>query len=167
MNEKPILKSSGKEQSFSTGAVRDTAEGKRLWHLVSPFLLKTIPPQGIITCGNVLEAMASVADFQVTAEKQHLIKAFTKLDGNYEDMIAWLEAGALRYEARNWEQGIPISRCIDSLWRHLIAVQQHRTDEDHKAAAKCNIMFIYHYLCVIETETMAPEINDLPKYTKK
>lgn len=56
------------------------------------------------------------------------------------------EKGAKKYDARNWEKGIPLSRYIDSALRHLFNHQDGQRDEDHMAAALWNIT------CFIETE---------------
>lgn len=65
------------------------------------------------------------------------------------------EAGARKYEDRNWEKGIPISRCIDSCMRHIYKYIAGWKDEDHLAAAMWNIASIMHY------ERYMPDMNDL------
>lgn len=158
------MKDSGVKQAFSTGAMRDTAEGKRWWHLVSPYLIQYLGIPPFATKENLDAAIQDIAWFQISKNPASLISAFSHLDGVYEDMIEWLEKGAVKYAKRNWEAGIPISRCMDSLWRHIKSMKEGKTDENHKAAAKCNIMFILHYMCVIRDGTMNPEIDDLPRY---
>jgi len=114
------VKSSGKEQQFQTGAVRDVSEDKPRPDLISPF--------------------------------------FEERLGN------WLMLGAKRYADRNWEKGIPISRCYASLRRHIMWWNQGKTDEDHLAAIACNIMFIIHNEEVVKRGILPPEIDDMPKY---
>lgn len=111
------MKDSGERQQFSTGAVRDTTEGKGRFDLVSPELL-----------------------FRLTH---------------------WLELGAKKYSDRNWENGMPISRCMDSGMRHLTKYLDGWDDEDHLAAAVFNIMAIMHF------EKHKPEMQDLPSWKKK
>jgi hypothetical protein len=83
----------------------------------------------------------------------------------FEDRLGnWLTKGAQKYEARNWEKGIPISRCVASLKRHLNAFIKGKTDEDHEAAIACNIMFIIHYQEMMERNKMTKEIDDMPHY---
>ena len=36
----------------------------------------------------------------------------------------WLRMGAVKYAERNWEKGMPFSRCVASLKRHLMKYQQ-------------------------------------------
>lgn len=57
-----------------------------------------------------------------------------------------LEKGARKYAERNWEQGIPTGRFMDSALRHLFRHLAGDRDEDHLAQAAWNV------LCLIETE---------------
>lgn len=50
--------------------------------------------------------------------------------------------GADKYGDRNWERGQPLSRYLDSCFRHLMAVMERLEDEDHEAACTWN-MFAY------------------------
>ena len=70
--------------------------------------------------------------------------------------------GAGKYAPRNWEKGIPWSRCLDSALRHLNKFQRGMTDEDHLAAAAWNIFAIIHY-----QELGMTEFNDIPDYNKE
>lgn len=114
------MNTSGSEQTFETGAVRDTDETKPRPDLISPFAL--------------------------------------------ERLGEWLRLGAKRYTPRNWEKGIPISRCTASLCRHLLKFQQGMQDEDHLAAIMCNAMFIMHYQEMMDRGRLPVELNDLPDY---
>lgn len=73
------------------------------------------------------------------------------------------EAGAIQYQDRNWEKGIPLSRFLSSGLRHTFAVLEGRTDENHAAAAAWNL------LCFIETRQriadgrLPASLNDLPE----
>lgn len=70
----------------------------------------------------------------------------------------WLQKGAEKYAPRNWELGIPISRCVDSAMRHLTQYLDGQNDEDHISACLCNLMFITYY------EEHLPEMQDLPTW---
>ncbi len=70
------------------------------------------------------------------------------------------EAGAKKYEARNWEKGIPISVMIDSAMRHLLKYMDGQTDEDHLAAVAWNI------LGAMWMEEKRPDLQDLPSRKK-
>ena len=112
---------SGKRETFSTGAVRDTADDKPRPDLISPFAT--------------------------------------------ERLGQWLQRGALKYAERNWERGIPISRCIASLERHLMKFKQGAKDEDHMAAIMCNAMFVSHIEEMIKRGVLPKELADMPDYT--
>ncbi|GAF97769.1 unnamed protein product, partial [marine sediment metagenome] len=75
-----------------------------------------------------------------------------------------LAEGAVKYEARNWEKGIPIGECLASTMRHLEDFKLGLRDEPHLAQARTNIGFILHYLGEIEAGRMDPAIDDMPKY---
>ena len=66
------------------------------------------------------------------------------------------ENGAKKYEARNWEKGIPISSFIDSGVRHLLKYMDGQTDEDHLVAATWNLM------CAMWMEEKRPDLQDIP-----
>lgn len=108
---------SGNRESFTSGAVRDTREGKGRYDLLSP-------------------------------------AAIRRLAGVYE-------RGAKKYADRNWEAGIPISRCIDSALRHTFQYLDGATDEDHLAQAAWNLLACIHF------EEKMPELQDIPARMKK
>jgi hypothetical protein len=114
------LKTSGCEELFGTGAVRDSSGEKMRPDLFSPF-----------------------------AE---------------ERVGRWLMLGAQRYAERNWEMGMPISRCWASLCRHKTKWQQGQRDEDHLAAIIFNAMAILHYEEMIKRGVLPAELDDMPKY---
>jgi hypothetical protein len=74
------------------------------------------------------------------------------------------EAGALKYDARNWEKGIPLSVFADSGMRHAVKNNFGFDDERHDIAAAWNLM------CQIETRErialgiLPRELDDLPTY---
>lgn len=55
------------------------------------------------------------------------------------------ERGAIKYEARNWEKGIPVSRMYDSGIRHALQALAGLRDEDHLAGAVFNLLGIMEY----------------------
>jgi hypothetical protein len=76
----------------------------------------------------------------------------------------WLLMGAKKYAERNWERGMPFSRCVASLKRHLMKYQQGKRDEDHLAAIMFNAMALIHYEEMIERGLLPAELNDMPNY---
>ena len=79
----------------------------------------------------------------------------------------WLRMGAAKYAERNWEKGMPVSRCVASLKRHVMRFQQGMRDEDHLAAILFNAMAIIHYEEMIERGVLPAELNDMPLYAKQ
>lgn len=83
-------------------------------------------------------------------------RALRRLAGHFE-------AGAAKYGDRNWENGQPLQRFLDSALRHANAFCIGMTDEDHLIAAAWNL------LCLADTqerikEGLLPEtLDDLPK----
>ncbi len=70
------------------------------------------------------------------------------------------EKGALKYSDRNWENGEPISRFIDSAERHIAQFKMGMEDEDHLAQAAWNLFAAMH---MQETK---PEMDDMPHYMR-
>jgi len=72
------------------------------------------------------------------------------------------EAGAVKYEPRNWEKGIPLSRFMDSGLRHAMKWLRGDRDEPHLAQA------CWNFLCLLDTQeriadgSLPMELNDLP-----
>jgi len=64
--------------------------------------------------------------------------------------------GARKYSDRNWEKGIPISRCYAGALRHLYAFQEGEADEDHLSAVVFNVLAIIHFY-----ETGRTDLDDL------
>lgn len=75
---------------------------------------------------------------------------------------AWMAKGAKKYSERNWEKGIPISRCLASLRRHLMQYMQGDTSEDHMAAVRTNASFILHFEEMVKLGQLPKELMDLP-----
>lgn len=78
----------------------------------------------------------------------------------------WMRLGALKYGEHNYEAGIPISRRMASLYRHLIKYHAGEHDEDHLAAVFCNAMMILHTEEMIRRGVLPPSLLDMPKYKK-
>ncbi len=73
------------------------------------------------------------------------------------------EDGATKYGRDNWCKGIPLSRYVDSLYRHLWSYMDGDTSEDHGGA------IIWNAMCLVETSEMIKdgdlpaELNDIDK----
>jgi hypothetical protein len=77
------------------------------------------------------------------------------------------EAGARKYEPRNWEKGIPMSRFLDSGLRHFMKFMRGDDDEPHLAQA------VWNFLCLLDTKLrirdglLPGSLYDLPLYVEK
>lgn len=67
------------------------------------------------------------------------------------------ERGAVKYDARNWEKGMPLSVYLDSMTRHAFQVSSGVMDEDHLAAVCFNGLAAIHFLVLGRKE-----LDDLP-----
>lgn len=74
------------------------------------------------------------------------------------------ERGAVKYDARNWEKGQPMSVFLDCALRHLFNYLAGKRDEDHLAAARWNIGGIMFMEEQIALGKLPPELNDLPDH---
>lgn len=73
------------------------------------------------------------------------------------------ERGAIKYAARNWEKGMPMSRYADSGLRHLFQYLEGHRDEDHLAQAAFNILAMIDHEERVQLGLLPAEINDLPQ----
>ena len=76
----------------------------------------------------------------------------------------WLRKGAEKYDERNWEKGIPFSRCVASIERHLQEFKMGKVNEDHLAAIIVNAQFIMHYQAMINLGLLPSDLDDMPDY---
>lgn len=72
-----------------------------------------------------------------------------------------LEKGALKYEARNWELGLPLHTFVDSGMRHMRMFLEGDLSEDHAVAWLWNAMALVHTLEMIDRGLLPPELDDL------
>lgn len=75
-----------------------------------------------------------------------------------------MQTGASHYGERNYEKGMPISRCVASANRHLLQFIMGDTSEDHVAQLGINADFIMHYQEMIKLGLLPKELDDMPKY---
>lgn len=150
-----MIKDSGNRRTFSTGAVRDVADGKGRCDLLPltqvSVIIKSVP-------------IALLEQFMETAETgllQSAILNFCK-ERDWDLPTAMLEVsihyedGARKYPERNWEIGIPLHCFIDSAVRHYLKWRRGDTDEPHDRAVLWNLLGAWWTL------DNHPELNDLP-----
>jgi len=71
------------------------------------------------------------------------------------------EEGAQKYGRGNWEKGIPLSRYIDSIYRHLWDFMDGDQEEDHLSAVLWNAMCLYETKDKIDEEALPESLNDI------
>lgn len=72
------------------------------------------------------------------------------------------EAGAHKYAPRNWEKGIPLSRYIDSQFRHTSKIMEGDLSEPHVTQNAWNAVCLLATHLRIRDGKLPPELNDLP-----
>ncbi len=77
-------------------------------------------------------------------------------------MALHMEMGAEKYEDRNWEKGMHLSRYVDAIWRHLGQWMMGDTSEPHLSALGWNVMCLSHTYDQIRAGNLPAELNDLP-----
>ena len=76
-----------------------------------------------------------------------------------------LEQGAKKYDERNWEQGMPLTRYLESAVRHLyqwLAGDGEQDSEDHLGAAMFNVMALIHTEEMIERGLLPVDLDNRP-----
>lgn len=156
-----MLKDSGARREFTTGAVRDIAEGKGRCDLLPLDVVSNIVDSmalnhinDYVRCGDVLSLYDAIIDFSEQEMNRDIYTVMIEVSKHYE-------AGAKKYDERNWEKGIPVHCFIDSGVRHYLKWRRGDTDEPHDRA------FIWNMLGAIWTHTNKPELIDLPFKNKE
>lgn len=72
------------------------------------------------------------------------------------------EEGAKHYAPRNWEKGIPLSRYVDSMFRHLSAIMDGDNSEPHHRAMAWNAICFLATWIRIEQGKLPTDLCDLP-----
>lgn len=104
-------------------------------------------------------ASGAVRDTTAGKPRPELVSPFAT------ERVARLSAdGAVKYAPRNWEAGMPFSRCVASLERHLLAFKMGKVDEDHLAAIAWNAQALLHYEAGIAHGFLPPDLDDMPHY---
>ncbi len=75
------------------------------------------------------------------------------------------ERGAEKYDERNWEKGMYVSRMLDSAMRHIQQHLEGLRDEDHLGHAAFNIFGAIHIEEMVRRGLLDGQFVDLPDYT--
>ncbi len=149
------IKDSGTRRVFTSGAVRDIAEGKGRCDLL---------PLSIISRITHDEILADIDQYIRSGCSYLLIRAIATFSENYYQGLytAFLEAskhyqdGCKKYGERNWERGLPLHCYIDSAIRHYLKFRRGDEDEPHDRA------FLWNLFGALWTQEKFPELCDLP-----
>ena len=76
----------------------------------------------------------------------------------------WMRMGAEKYSENNWQKGMPYSRVVASLKRHVMRYQQGDRTEDHLSAIIFNAQALLHYDAMIARGVLPADLDDMPKY---
>jgi hypothetical protein len=83
------------------------------------------------------------------------------------NFVFWLvsriyEDGALKYSARNWEKGMPLSEYLDSAERHIAKLKAGLRDEPHASQAIWNLVGYVFTSTLIKLGYRPQILNDMP-----
>lgn len=160
------IKDSGNRREFSSGAVRDVADGKGRCDLLP---LDIVADALDYYSGNwdkvrgSHDPLVAVYHFMKSKDVKNLYHAMIGFSIHnaidFPDMILEVskhfEDGARKYGERNWERGIPCHCYLDSGIRHYLKWFGDYDDERHDRA------FCWNLLCLAWTLKHRPEFNDL------
>lgn len=147
------LADSGERREFTTGAVRDIAEGKGRCDLLP---LEAI---GVVYSDDFLDLIdhgihrdpSYIRDAAGVFTKRYFKDEYTAL----LELAVHYEDGCKKYGERNWEKGIPVHCFLDSAIRHYLKLRRGDKDERHDRAVLWNLYG------AIWTILNHPELNDL------
>jgi hypothetical protein len=161
------LPDSGERRKFSTGAVRDIADGKGRCDLLPLDVVERIIDwetswgERDDSRPTVFESIqyfidTDDADHLVTAVCRFIQDAFNSdAFGTMIELSKHYEDGAKKYSPNNWKLGIDLHCFIDSAIRHYLKYLRGDTDEPHNRAVLWNLVG------AIWTHDNHPELNDI------
>lgn len=147
-----MIQDSGARREFSSGAVRDIADGKGRCDLIPVDIIgsyENIPCltalDGFIHGGDVYSIWSAFEIFSKEAFG-NIYTAILETSIHYEE-------GANKYSERNWEKGMEVYNYINSAIRHCIKYYRGDKDERHDRA------FCWNLLGALWTIKNKPELN--------
>ncbi|MCH7530106.1 hypothetical protein IIB50_03260 [Patescibacteria group bacterium] len=77
------------------------------------------------------------------------------------------ERGAVNHGDRNWEKGLPMSRCMESAIRHIYQYLEGMRDEDHLGQAAWNLFAAMHIEEMVQRGLLPKELDNLSDFVKE
>lgn len=173
---KATILDSGNRRQFSSGAVRDIAEGKGRMDLLPLDIISNIElyysthyaqDERKYPFYPFPSILSEISNFMQTGDESCIYKAccwfirdrYGKENSAFYTAILELaihyEQGANKYQERNWEKGIDCHCYIDSGLRHLFKYSRGDQDEHHDRA------FLWNMAGLLWTVKHKPQFNDL------
>lgn len=144
MADNYTTKDSGQRDEFPTGARRDTQDGKGRFDLIPPQLLQQL-----------------AQELERVGEDRDTLLGLTLLPMRPLMRLAALYGrGAQKYGPSNWRCGIPLSRTLSSLLRHIVAWTAGMDDEDHLAAVIWNAFTLLATQSLIQEGVLPASLGD-------
>lgn len=113
---------------------------------------------------STLPSSGKMTNFSTGAVRDAMMgKGFPSLipTGALKSLAKRFEDGAIKYGRDNWQKGIPLSRYCDAANRHLWALRDRKTDEDHFGAVLWNIACWQETKRRIDLGLLPEELNDI------
>ena len=149
-----MLNDSGKREEFSTGAVRDTQEGKGRMDLIPlDCLPRKYANDPVIL---LLDQFKKTGNFKCIedAREYFIAKYFPDVETSLLELSVHYQEGAAKYGDNNWQKGLPTSRYISSAIRHYMQFRKGDKNEPHHRS------FIWNLTAIIWTCKHLPKMND-------
>ena len=151
-----MIKDSGERREFTTGAVRDIAEGKGRCDLLPLDVVGELIRSKVLLDINHYIRKGSIRSLETAIGHFAIVELQVGLEEAMLEAAIQYEEGCKKYGERNWEKGINLHCYIDSAVRHYLKWKNGYTDEPHDRA------FLWNILGAIWTHENKPELIDLP-----
>ena len=152
------IQDSGERREFTTGAVRDIADGKGRCDLMPIDVIASLMPNQ--DSANILYHISEYMRLGQDAYLFRALQLFASIRGwtipqMLREVSVHYEEGCIKYGERNWEKGIPLHCYIDSGVRHFLKYCDCEEDERHDRA------FVWNLLGAIWTCKHLPDMIDI------
>jgi hypothetical protein len=155
------LLDSGERTSYKNGGMREICQDKGRCDLIFNTAFSVLLEDKIfyyieeyVREGLETYIFAAIKEFISKAYDNDYYTAYLELAKHYQ-------AGAEKYEERNFEKGLPFHTYVDSGLRHYVKWCRGDKDEPHDRA------FLWNMISLLYSIRYKPEFNDLPHNKKE